>query len=222
MTAKRMPYATQEMLDRYPGAGMTDEQKEMMDQRRGTIEDLVENPGLLIYNLRQQTSQVYSVVFEKLAEVTDEATALKVAYDYGYQRGVRNYSRFLTSHGYDGGPEAFCEYQDYGHAMYGNPGALWAEYDEEAGVVIVRRSECHTFWGERGTPNKFTRAIEEGVARGQMDVDPYYMAIENPKCISKGDVDGCEHHCIFSRTPISTTVWAQAGPKVDREDGSTR
>jgi hypothetical protein len=83
--------------------------------------------------------------------------------------------------------------------MYGpkHATALFAEYDEEEGVVHITRENCLWFPGPEGTPSKYIHAMETAIEDGYKSVDPSIIRLDFDRCLSKGDRGGCEHHCYF-------------------------
>ncbi|MCH2170618.1 hypothetical protein MK489_07520 [Myxococcota bacterium] len=197
---KRREYADPELVSGYPGVGMTEEDRRKIDESTVELSELMTRPDLLLYATGQALSATVTRFFATLEELTDEETALRVAYQMGAKHGAANYGAFLANRGLRGGPKAFAEYQDYGHAQRGprHVGACFAEYDETS--VLVKRRDCVYFWGTRGEPNKFIEALERGMyTEGYPSVDPLWSHTENAHCLCKGSTKGCEHRFVFKK-----------------------
>ncbi len=197
MTMKPRPYADEKLLETYPGIHLTDEDKRKIDESTVVIPELLSRGDLILYGVGQALSAMVTLFFRKLEEITDERTALDLAYQLGLEHGNANYGRFLRNRGLPGGPESMCEYQDFGHGVRGprHARALFAVHDDNA--VLVKRTDCLYFWGMRGEPNRYVETLEKGIVEGYKQVDPRLDHVENPRCLCKGSAEGCEHRFVF-------------------------
>ena len=171
-----------------------------IDEATVRLPELMTRPELVLYAVGQALSATVTRFFTTLERVADEETALKVAHELGAEHGAANYGAFLKNRGLEGGPAAFAEYQDFGHAQRGprHVDACFAEYDDT--TVVVRRTDCVYFWGERGQPNKYVEALEKGMySAGYPSVDPLWSHTENTYCLCQGSTQGCEHRFIFKK-----------------------
>lgn len=197
MTRQTLEYADPALVERYPGAVLSAQDRRKFDEGSFEVAEILTRPDVLLYGLGQALSVMFTSSFETLAEVVGKEAALDVARQVGRKHAAKNYGQFLKSRGYEGGAKAFCEYQDYGHSLRGprHVSALFAEYNENS--VLVTREDCVYFWGERGQPNKYVEALESGMYEGYREVDPLFEGVENSRCLCKGSPDGCQHLFIF-------------------------
>lgn len=200
MAMKTKDYASPKLLESYPGVALTEKDKRQIDESTISIPELMSRPDLILYATGQALSAMVTNFFTKLEEMTDEKTALDLARKLGAEHGAANYGRFLKNRGLSGGPAAFAEYQDFGHAQRGprHVDACFATYDDTS--VVVERTDCVYFCGERGTPNKYVQALEKGMwAEGYPRVDPSWDHVENSYCLCKGSTKGCKHRFVFKK-----------------------
>src|SRR5271163_1522372 len=100
MALKNLPHADQKLVDNYPGRHLTPEQQHLVEQRDGTMEQLMSDPALTMWALSGAMAYLVTSLFERFAAETDEETTLRVAREYGAAHGERNYGRFLASRSY--------------------------------------------------------------------------------------------------------------------------
>jgi hypothetical protein len=198
---QQLPYARPELLEAYPGRGITEEQKASVDDYTAEVEEILTDPALVIYGLARSVSAAFSNVFARVEAAIGEEQALAIAEDFGRTHGTANYRRFLESRNLAGGPRAMCEYQDWAHALRGprQATALFASFDDTS--VVVERTDCVYYFGERGAGNKYVEAIERGMMHGYTDVDPTLSHVENDRCLCKGSAEGCRHRFVFRSAP---------------------
>jgi hypothetical protein len=194
---RELEYADQALLADYPGTDLSEEDKRAIADSTAGVVEILTSPELIIHGLGESLSVIVTAIFAKVEEVAGAETALEVARRLGREHGERNYSRFLANRGLPGGPRSFCEYEDYGHALRGprHVKALFARYDETS--VYVEREDCLYFCGERGRRNLYIEALEAGMYEGYIAADPRLERVENPRCLCKGDADGCVHRFVF-------------------------
>ncbi|MTD54012.1 hypothetical protein [Amycolatopsis pithecellobii] len=194
----RAAHASDELSARYPGRDLTDEQKNAVRDATASIEQLVETEGLLTFAVGEALSSFVTGILESVAEIAGEEAAIAAAVQVGHRYGRENYSKYLRNRGLTSSPEVFCAYQDYMHAVRGprHATALWATYGDDS--VTVERSDCLYFSGERGTPNRIVAAMEASIVEGYQQVDPQ-LRMENPRCLTKGNPEGCLHLFRFSQ-----------------------
>ncbi len=195
----RAAHASDELAARYPGSHLTAEDKDAVRNATASIEQLVDTDGLLLFAVGEALSSFVTSILESVAKVSGEDVAIAAAVEVGHRYGRENYSKYLRNRGLTSGPEVFCAYQDYMHAVRGprHATALWATCGEDS--VTVRRSDCLYFCGERGTPNRIVAAMEASIVEGYQQVDPN-LQVENPRCLTKGNTEGCLHLFRFSQT----------------------
>lgn len=200
MDQRAMEYADPALLEAYPGMRLSPEDRAMVDQSTAPVVEILQRPDLIIHALGESLSVIVTAIFEEVAHATGPETALAVARSLGRRHGERNLRRFLENRGLPGGARSFCEYEDYGHALRGprHVQALFATHDDT--TVVVHRSDCLYFCGRRGTPNPYIEALEAGMYEGYAAADPLLERVENPRCLCKGDPDGCEHRFVFRRS----------------------
>lgn len=194
---EQLPYARRELLEHYPGRELTAEQARSVDEFTAEVEEILTSPALVIYGLARSVSAAFTNVFAAVEGSIGEERTLAIAEEFGRAHGRVNFRRFLENRGLTGGPRAMCEYQDWAHALRGprQATALFASFDETS--VVVERTDCVYFFGERGAPNKFVEAIERGMTKGYADVDPSLSHVENDRCLCKGSAEGCRHRFVY-------------------------
>jgi hypothetical protein len=199
MTMQQPDYADPKLVDRYLGIDLTDEDKKRVDDAVVPVPELIERPELVLYATGQALSAVITGLFSKVEEILGEEATIELARSYGREHGELNLGKFLRNRNLPGGPESFAMYQDWGHALRGprHAVALFSYFDDDS--VMVRRSDCVYFCGERGTPNKYIANLEGGIVEGYQVVDPSLTHFENEKCLCKGSTDGCEHRWYFKQ-----------------------
>jgi hypothetical protein len=198
----RAAHASDDLSARYPGSHLTDKQKGAIRDATASIEQLTDTEGLLAFAVGEALSSFVTSILDSVAKIAGEDVAIAAAVEVGHRYGRENYSKYLRNRGLTSSPEVFCAYQDYMHAVRGprHATALWATYGEDS--VTVRRSDCLYFCGERGTPNRIVAAMEASIVEGYQQVDPN-LKVENPRCLTKGDPEGCLHLFRFSKTADS-------------------
>jgi hypothetical protein len=164
-----------------------------------TIESaaVLESSQLQLYGLSAGLTRFVNGLLNQVSETYGHAAALTLARAFGRRHASTGYRMFLTANHMNSGPEAMRKYQDLAHSLRGprHATALFAKL--EGKCVIVCRTDCVYFGRERGQSDDMIEALEQGMLEGYLDVDPA-MRVENLKCLSKGNSDGCEHRFIFS------------------------
>lgn len=190
------PHASADLEDRYPGAHLTEADKDRVRNATATIEELVSTDGLILFGLGEALSSILTTLLDTTAAVGGEHVALEVARQVGLRYGEDNYSKYLRNRGLESNAEVFCAYQDYMHTLRGprHITAWWASHDDTS--VLVERTDCLYFCGRRGVPNKLVAELELSITQGYRRVDPN-LVIDNPQCLTKGDAAGCVHRFAF-------------------------
>jgi hypothetical protein len=196
-----MEYADPALLEAYPAMQLSAADRAKIQDSTASVVEILQRPDLIIHALGESISVIVTALLEQVAEVTSPQTAIAVARGLGRQHGERNLRRFLENRGLPGGARSFCEYEDYGHALRGprHVQALFARSDET--TVVVQRSDCLYFCGRRGKRSPYIEALEAGMYEGYAAADPLLERVENPRCLCKGDADGCEHRFVFRPAP---------------------
>lgn len=194
---QRLEHARSEYLDTYPGSNITEPERKAVDDFTATVEEIVRDGRLIIYGLSQSLSAILTNLAVALEKEVGSDKTLEILRSFGKAHGKRNYALFLQNRGLSSGPRAMCEYQDFAHALRGprQATALFASYDDN--TVLVERSDCVYFFGVRGQPNPYVKAVEEGMIAGYKEVDPSLMEVVNDKCLCMGSSDGCRHRFLF-------------------------
>lgn len=192
------PHRSEILEERYPGAHLTEADKDRVRNATATIEELVSTDGLILFALGEALSSILTTLLDTTAAVGGEAVALEVARQVGLRYGEDNYSKYLRNRGLESGAEVFAAYQDYMHTLRGprHITAWWATHDESN--VLVERSDCLYFCGTRGVPNRYVAELEFNITEGYRRVDPN-LVIDNPQCLTKGD-NGCVHRFAFKES----------------------
>lgn len=192
----RVPHASADLEDRYPGAHLTEEQKERVRSATATIEELVSTDGMILFALGEALSSLLTTLLQTTAAVAGDEAALEVARRVGLRYGEENYAKYLRNRGLESSAEVFGAYQDYMHTLRGprHITAWWATHDESN--VLVERSDCLYFCGTRGVPDRFVAELEHSITEGYRRVDPA-LVVENPQCLTQGSPAGCVHRFSF-------------------------
>ena len=194
---QKLPHAKPELASRYPGTNLSEDDKKRMAAWQIGVEELVNRPELIVYNVSDAIRSILAHVFTTAEQMLGRDKALAVAEAYGKEAGKLGYGSFLRGNNLKGGPQAMAMYQDLAHARrgYQHASALFAEYDDR--TVRVTRTNCQYFSKERGTRDVYTEAIERGMLAGYIEIDPSLERIDNPTCLCKGSPQGCEHIFVF-------------------------
>lgn len=196
---QNLEHANVQLLGSYPGSQITEQEKDAFDNFTASMDQFLRPDGsLVIYGLSQSLSALLTYLSAAIEEEVGEETTLKILRGFGRAHGMRNYGRFLKTRGVSGGPRAMCEYQDLSHAARGprQATALFAQYDDNS--VLVERTDCAYFMGKRGEPNKYVRAVEDGMIAGYKEIDGSLVDVINDECLCSGSSNGCRHRFVFS------------------------
>lgn len=193
-----LEHADARALETYPGIAITPQERDSVDNATATVKDILLGDGrLVIYGLSQSISAILTYLPEAIERQLGGEKTLRILHNCGKVLGKRNYGLFLTSRGLSGGPRAMCAYQDFVHALRGprHATALFAKYDRRS--VLVERSDCVYFYGTRGKPNRYVKAIEDGMMDGFKEADPSLVEVVNEQCLCLGHPTGCRHRFVF-------------------------
>ena len=194
---QKLPHAKPDLAARYPGTNLSEDDKKRMAAWQIGVEELVNRPELIVYNISDAIRSLLALVFQTAEQMLGREKAVALAEAYGKEAGKIGYGSFLRGNNLKGGPEALALYQDLAHARrgYQHASALFADYDDRS--VRVTRTNCQYHSKERGTRDIYTEALERGMYTGYMEIDPSLERVDNPRCLCKGSPEGCEHIFVF-------------------------
>jgi hypothetical protein len=189
------PYSTNHLLF-YPGAGLTQEQRQQMDRYEIPIDQVTVDH--LVYSMSKQIENNFQSFYTIAEEVVGEAQALEIAKQIGRRYGGGGYATFLRAQGCEGegSPRMMALYQDLVHSLRGpkHAAALYATYDESR--CVVKRRECIYFSEAAPQNGKYAGAFEAGCFEGYVANDRNLLRVEVKHCVWQG-AGGCEQHWVY-------------------------
>jgi hypothetical protein len=190
--ARYQPHAD---LRFYPGAQLSDERRQLLDNDaldpdQLSVDDIVYKLGRMV------TGTMYGLI-EQIEERWGKEAAREAIFEWGRRRGRDNITRFMAARGANEiTPELWAKFQDYRHLISGPEHAhSFMRYDEShdgTDEVVLNRTGCIFHTGRPSGMDSYSGTVAEGKWLGYGEAFPE-LSCEWGFCMSKGTSEtGCQ------------------------------